>query len=556
MKPPRKAIVLAAGFGSRLSPLTLDCPKALVPLHGKPMILHVLEQLADWGVEEVMINVHHLAEKIVAALPGICPGGLKLNFSFEARILGTGGGLRRMGWFFDEVPLWICNADVYQRLDPAPLLAAWYQNAPLACLWMLPDCGPRTVKVTQGGVRDFRAGGMTFSGLHLVNRDLLAYLPDSEFSSVITAYDAALVDGKTIMGVEVPGSEWADVGTPEQLLAAEGGPVLAPGLRLRKGQVAEGLILPPHLGLSGAERKKLPEVEAVGMLPARGSDRSFRRLYHAGGSDILMCSGNARPENQRFVGHTRFLKRQGIRVPAILENREQGRWLRVEDLGGEHLLDRLQSGSPRRNLQDMKAVLEGVARFHALRVPAQLSLEPPFDQNLYAWEQALFEKEYVQRYGEVSELRKWPDLLFRVPEVLRALPRVLLHRDLQSTNVMRVQGKWVLIDYQGMRLGPAAYDLGSLLADPYVNRSRDLQQDLLDYYNQIGPATVSESVFAAGAVQRLMQALGAFGRLGALKGNERFIGHIPAALQQLQAWVPVFFEGQAARNPLKEGSDE
>ncbi|MDF3130222.1 sugar phosphate nucleotidyltransferase [Kiritimatiellaeota bacterium B1221] len=595
---PEKAIVLAAGFGSRLSPVTDFCPKPLVPLHGKAMILHQLELLQSWGVKEVLVNVHHLADVLVAELPKICPEGLKLNLSFEAEILGTGGGLRRMAWFMDDDPLWVCNADVYQKLNPEPLLNAWVKEQPLACLWMIPDQGPQTVRVEKGRVVDFRAGGQTFSGLHLMNRRTLDYLPERNFSSIIEAYDAGLAAGEKILGVEVPKSVWADVGTPDQLLAAEGGAVIFPGAQLRKTQKARGLVVAPAWGLSKAEQKALPEATAVELLPARGSDRRFRRLFFFDHSEIFIRSGEARPENNRFVGHSRFLAQRGIRVPQILKSRQQGRWLQVEDLGTEHLLDRLQAGSPARNVKDMRGVLESVAAFHALKIPAQCSLETPFDPALYAWERELFEKEYVGRFGEVSELRNHQKSLFRIPEILMAQPQVLVHRDLQSTNIMRVvetpdsrvhaevipapfrargvrpgemkpererplelprkRGtpafSWALIDYQGMRRGAAAYDLGSLLADPYVNRPLDLQMDLLKYYNQVAAEEVAVEVLAAGAVQRLMQALGAYGRLGALKGNERFLDHIPAALNQLAHWVGAFLEGQGKRNPLREDS--
>ena len=556
MKRPRKAIILAAGFGSRLSPITDHCPKPLVPLHGKAMILHQLELLQRWGVKEVLVNVHHLAHILVQELPKICPKGLKLNLSFEAEILGTGGGLRNMAWFFDEDPLWLCNADVYQRLHPKPLLDAWEKQKPISCLWMLPDQGPRTVQVQRGKVTDFRAGGKTFSGLHLLNRRIFHYLPNRNFSSIIEAYEAALAAGETIWGVEVPESEWADVGTSEQLLRAQGGPVIFPGARLAKGQKSQGLVVAPEWGLSAEEQKILPDVKAVELMSARGSDRSFRRFFFPDHSEICIRSGTARVENQRFVGHTRFLARRGIRVPGIRKSRKQGRWIQVEDLGSVHLLDRLQRGSDVRNLRDMKDVLKLVADLHAQKVPANLELEPSFDEKLYAWERELFAKEYVARHGQVSELRKAPKIVFRVSEKLLDQPQVLLHRDLQSTNVMYSEKEWALIDYQGMRLGAAAYDVASLLADPYVNRPKALQLKLLGRYNRVADAPVSRELYAAGAIQRLMQALGAYGRLGALKGNERFLKYIPAGLEQLKLWVEEFLEGQSSGNSLRGSPDE
>lgn len=559
MKSPRRAIVLAAGFGSRLSPLTLECPKPLVPLHGKPMILHLLEQLQSWGVKEVLLNVHHLADVMVQEVPRICPPGLNLNFSFESEILGTGGGLRKMAWFFSEEPLWVCNADVWQQLDPTPLVEAWNMQKPMACLWMIPDAGPRTVQVESGLVKDFRAGGMTFSGLHLLNQKVLSFLPDQNFSSIIEAYDAGLAKGEKIAGVTLPDSEWADIGTPEQLLMKQGGPVFAPGVKLRKGQQAVGIVVSPDSGLTDDERRRLPQVEAVEILPARGSDRSFRRLFSETGSQILVKSGEMRPENNRFVGHTRFLHRNGIRTPHILKQRQQGRWLQVEDLGQVHLLDRLNRASTRRNKQDMRKVLELVARFHALKPPASLKLEPAFGPDVYAWEHELFKNEFLKRHGKFSELRNGGKFFFRLSEKLCEQPQVLVHRDLQSTNIMWTGNQPALIDYQGMRLGAAAYDLGSLLADPYVNRPKALQVELLEIYNGYAEIPVSETELAVGSVQRLMQALGAYGRLGAQKQNRRFLQHIPAALQQLSLWAETadmaewldnFYEGQMTAIPL------
>ena len=539
MKPPRKAIVLAAGFGSRLAPITHQCPKPLIPLHGKPMIVHVLEQLQSWGVDEVLVNVHHLAEVMVHELPSLVPEGMKLNLSFEPSILGTGGGLRRMAWFFSKEPLWVCNADVWQKLDPKPLLNAWEKQKPLACLWMVPDKGPRTVKVEKGKVKDFHGAGafqppkassmnkdphstlMTFSGLHLINQDVLPFLPDQEFSSVITAYDKALAAGRTIIGLEVPGSEWADIGTPNQLLETEKGPV----------------IFPSNWLLTSEEQKRLPEVDRVELMPARGSDRTFRRLISKERTEILIRSGEERPENLRLVKHTRFLDRKGFRVPEIYKRAQKDRWLQVEDLGGTHLLDRLQSGSTTRNQRDMRLVLELIARFHSLKVPTSLELEPAFGPKLYAWERDLFKNEFLSRHAKVSDFRKLEKSLFRLSEDLADVPQVLIHRDLQSTNIMWLKNNPGLIDFQGMRMGSAAYDLGSLLADPYVNRSKDLQRDLVKIYNRFAERSISESEVAQGAVQRLLQALGAYGRLGAQKENQRFLRYIPAALTQLTYWA-------------------
>ena len=111
---------------------------------------------------------------------------------------------------------------------------------------------------------------------------------------------------------------------------------------------------------------------------------------------------------------------------------------------------------------------------------------------------------------------------------------VLVHRDLQSSNILLFRGQPVFIDFQGMRLGPAAYDLASLLCDPYVMLSARLQERLLEYYlSRSGRRGGSGESFWLAAVERLAQALGAYGRLSALPGLARFARHIPRALRMM-----------------------
>ena len=554
MKPPRKAIVLAAGFGSRLHPFTLDCPKALVPVKGKPMLAHTLERLASWGVTDVAVNVHTLADRMVEALPGCTPAGMRTVISFEPEILGTGGGLRRLEWFWGDEPLWICNADVVADLDPTPILKEYAKKKPLACLWMLPDAGPKTVQVEQGKVIDFRAGGMTFSGLHLASPRLLDFLPGEEtFCSVIPAYERGISAGETVCGVTVPGSTWKDIGTPAQLLDANEGSVVFPGaevgaqvnldgaivgagVRITGKRTVTGLQVSEARGLTEEERAWFPKVGRVELLPVRGSDRSYRRLFEPNGSSVLLAiSGEERPENFRVPAHTRTLSRQGVRVPQVLSCRKQNRVLVLEDVGREHLLDRLKVGSAKRNLRDMHQVIELVARLHQVRPPNDL--EPLFTPALVSWEHNLFLEQFLDRLDPDADREVLSSALARNGRRFLKQQRVLLHRDLQSTNLLWQMGEAVLIDFQGMRLGPASYDLASLLADPYVDRSPELQLELLEHYNQVAKSPVTEQEYRIGAVQRLGQALGAYGRLGQLPGTRSFLGHIPAGVRQMGLWA-------------------
>lgn len=581
MRPPRRAIVLAAGYGTRLHPFTLDCPKALVPVHGRPILAHTLERLAGWGVEEIAVNVHTHADQIVEALPGITPAGCRTVVSFEPEILGTGGALRRLGWFWGPEPLWICNADIWAEVDPSPLLRQFESRRPLACLWMVPGQGPQTVRCSPTGeVEDFRSTGLTFSGLHLTSGEILETLPQEEtFCSVIPAYENAMKQGRRVLGVEVPGSSWMDIGTPQHLLEVNGGSVqfpgsdVGPGIRLQNAIVGQGAVLrgrrtvsgqivSARIGLSPPEQKRFPKVGSVELLPVRGSDRSYRRLFSASGTSILSVSGEDRPENTRMASHTRFLRKQGIRVPELLSSWNRGRCLELEDVGRVHLLDRLQEGTSRRNRTELLTTLRLVARLHACRSPRHL--EAPFDRRLVRWEHDLFFRCFLDQMDPDADRKRLRRALSDVGRRFLSAPRVLVHRDLQSTNVLWHKGSPVLIDFQGMRKGPASYDLGSFLADPYVNRSREEQEALLEAYNAVAQQPVDLDDFRSGVTQRLCQALGAYGRLGALPGTGHFRQHIPAAVHQLsiwaadpvlQEWAASFSERQRDRNGVGGGRE-
>jgi mannose-1-phosphate guanylyltransferase len=226
LRPPKKAFILAAGFGTRIRPLSRDLPKPLMPLWGHPVLEHLLRLLRDWGVRDVLLNLHHQAGELVRFATGCPVPPLRLNFSFEPEILGTGGALRRAAWFLEEQPFWLVNADIAADLDPSPLVRAFARPNTLATLWLHPTLGPRTVVVKNGRVVGFRAphpgsaGTCTFCGLHLVSPRILDYLPREGFAGIIPAYERALTRGERIAGVCVPESFWADLGTPRHYLEA------------------------------------------------------------------------------------------------------------------------------------------------------------------------------------------------------------------------------------------------------------------------------------------------------------------------------------------------
>ena len=598
-------MVLAAGFGTRMLPLSRDLPKPLMPLWGRALLDRALDLLTGWGVREVLINLHHGAEDIRRHLAATPHPALRIQFSFEPVILGTGGALRRAAWFLDGQPFWLLNADVTAALDPRPLLRDFQRHQPLATLWLVPDQGPRTVAMRGGNIINFASaqpgapGTFTFSGLHLLSPRILNFLPRAEvFASIIPAYTAALAGGEQVRGICLPQAWWADLGTPAQYLAvhrnfpdrparaarrpgvriqgfaALGAKVrLAPGARLRdcviwdeaviqsdacveeavvgRGATVAGCVrgcaCRAERALDAAERAALRELgwsnarTTVLPLGTRGSERTFTRLCCGSRSALLIRYSPERKENTLFARQARWLKSLGLRVPSVLLDRPRQRLCVVEDLGDKDLQGLARTLPPTQLKALYQRVLREVLTLHARGADAarrqRLPLMPPFDANLYRWERDYFAEHMLQKRAGLppATVTRIKLELAQIAHRLERPAQVLIHRDLQSSNILVKRGQPHLIDFQGMRLGTAAYDLASLLCDPYVELPAFLQQELLACYaRHAAPEWAVAELFGWAAIQRLAQALGAYARLATLPGLAHFAQYIPPALRMMR----------------------
>lgn len=292
-----------------------------------------------------------------------------------------------------------------------------------------------------------------------------------------------------------------------------------------------------------------------------GSDRRFYRVKMDAAATpqrslILVKYGSGKEENRHYVRIAQFLETIGVRAPKVFFHDEAEGLIWMEDLGGRDLwTSRPASGAPwpeRRAFY--QSALEEVWRLHtrgwAGLAKFKFTLQIEFNAALYRWEQSYFFEHCLGRYfeGLVD-----PDLVARVAaqpvwealaQRLAAWPRVLVHRDFQSQNVILHAEHAHLIDFQGMRPGLAHYDLASLLHDPYAQLPATERAELLDFYLglgarvDLGPTRADfDRVFAECAVQRLMQALGAYGFLGLVKNKPEFLAHTPVALASLREVV-------------------
>jgi NDP-sugar pyrophosphorylase family protein len=236
-----KALILAAGLGARLRPLTREIPKALAPVAGVPLLERNLKQLAAQGVTEFIVNVHYKADMVEDFLRANSSFGLSVAISDERGLLrDTGGALRHAAWFFDDgQPLLLYNVDVLTSLDVRSLLAHHRQRAALATLAVSRRPSSRYFlfdsRLRLHGWRSERTGeerlpspppaapltSLAFGGVHVISPAIFPLLRGfGEAFSIIDAY-LRLAPRCLIAGFDMRDTSWIDVGSPTALQAAD-----------------------------------------------------------------------------------------------------------------------------------------------------------------------------------------------------------------------------------------------------------------------------------------------------------------------------------------------
>lgn len=215
-----KALIFAAGKGERMRPLTLHTPKALLPVKGRPLIVHHLKALAHAGVREVVVNLSWLGEQIQGALGDGSHHGLRIRYSVEGpEPLETGGGMRQALPWLGEAPFIAVNADIYTDYDYAQLP---HEPAGLAHLVLVPnpEHNPRgDFALADGHCLSEGEPRHTFAGIGVYRPALLAAHAPGTFK--LAPILRAAMSGAQVTG-ELHLGEWSDVGTPERLAALQG----------------------------------------------------------------------------------------------------------------------------------------------------------------------------------------------------------------------------------------------------------------------------------------------------------------------------------------------
>ena len=237
-----KAMVLAAGLGTRLRPLTNDRPKALVEVAGRTMLEITLSRLRAFGICDVIVNAHHFADKIVEYLEAHDNFGMRIEISREQDLLDTGGGLKKAAYFLlsnsgsGEEPFLLHNVDVMSTIDFREMLRLHAEKKALATLavrdrktsrYLLFDeqlqlCGRRSGSDAKGeivrAVKDKQA--LAFCGIHIIAPRIFPLLAEEGTFSIIKTYLRLAAAGEKIAGFRADECYWRDLGKPEDLRQA------------------------------------------------------------------------------------------------------------------------------------------------------------------------------------------------------------------------------------------------------------------------------------------------------------------------------------------------
>ena len=231
-------MILAAGLGTRLRPLTDHRPKALVEITGRTLLEITLRRLAAFGIREVIVNAHHFADMVVEYLKENGDFGMRIEISREELLLDTGGGLKKAAWFFEEThePFILHNVDVLSTIDLERMLEFHQKNRALVTLavqdretsrYLLFDehnqlCGRRAGRDRDAEIirPSAEPKALAFSGIHVIAPRFLGMMTEEGVFSIVNSYLRVARQGEKISAFRADAYYWRDLGKPENIMQA------------------------------------------------------------------------------------------------------------------------------------------------------------------------------------------------------------------------------------------------------------------------------------------------------------------------------------------------
>jgi NDP-sugar pyrophosphorylase family protein/aminoglycoside/choline kinase family phosphotransferase len=598
-------MILAAGLGERLRPITDHIPKPLVPVLGTTVLQHVLNSLSSVPYDRIGINLHHKRE-VMEKWISRCSLKERIVMFPEQSITGTGGALKNAESFLNRGTFLVHNADILSDIDLAALIGHHRSFNNLVTLAVHDFPQFNSVVIDENGFLKgigspaVERNKKAFTGIAVYDPAFLEFLPQGK-SSVVDGWMKAVGAGKRIGTCDVTGSYWSDIGTPasyadavftkmrddgESLhihptitncndLGIKGHVVVEEGasfnsvVTLRNCIVLPGAIieknnLPLKTGGSGiiencivghdftidlSESDIIRIEEGRQLIGTGGSDRKYFRVKENDETAVLMQCMQDDIDFERHIHSTSFFHEHAVPVPELKRYDGVKKQAVFEDAGDLSLYSWLKCPRDDRTIEHLyEKVIDGLVRIHSIgsdrAADVSFYRERTFDRAYFRWETDYFMQRFVKGLVKVNieNTGRIDRELKDLAELASSFPRTVVHRDFQSQNIMIVNGGDIrIIDFQGARMGPPAYDVASLLWDPYFRLRDALRNDLLHYY--VDGMTGADGRFDQDAfmksllpcrLQRHMQALGAYGFLASEKGKKYFLKFVPEGLRLLK----------------------
>lgn len=527
-----KAFILAAGLGTRLLPYTRTLPKPLFTLLSKPILEHAIQQLVDIGCHQIIINTHHLHDQLKHFISHI---DLKIDIQllYEPSILETGGAIANAKKHFKNDPFFVINADIISSIDLKHVYDTHCQSDCLATLVLHDYTQFNTVAVDDHGyILNFntKKNSLAFTGVQVLSPEIYNYFPDKHKFSSIEVYKS-LCSQKKIKACTLDNIYWSDIGTVQDYQKTS-------LLLLSAAQF--------NLPLNLIKNIKLTQ------LAGDGSDRKWFRAAHNNKSVIISDHGICLKETENFkqlkafvyIGRHLILKK--ICVPQILDHDMVSGMAILEDLGDIHLTDLIKENRKEAFIfETYKQIIDQLLEFSAKgadRFNTDWTCQTPtYSKELILEKECrYFLESFVNRYLKLSASFKTFENEFNdiAEQALVHGHTGLMHRDLQSKNIMVKNNLFYFIDFQSARIGPLQYDLASLLIDPYVNLNTEIKERLLQYITDKLLFTRKQAAdfihsFNYCCLTRNLQFLGAFSFLSQEKHKTQFEKFIPDAVNSL-----------------------
>lgn len=567
-----KGMILAAGFGTRLLPLTEKTPKPLFPILGRPLIDILICGLQRAGCEAVIINTHHLAHLIDAFVEEQAYS-IPVSTRHEPTILGTGGAIKNVEDFWDDEPFLVLNSDIFTNIDLVevyrfhlnhtdPVTLVVHDYAQFNHVWVdsmhhvsgfghTAPCPP-PARHPASSARGRMAGAaknrqLAFTGIQVLDPRILGFIPNGTFCNIIDAYCEMIAQGFAIRGFIARNHYWYDIGTMEGYRVATREALARKAFGTVISEIASDSLAWSALKGDGSDRRWYrvsiaPSPSRPPNLSPPLEQTSIILVDHGPPSEDSTCEADA------FASIGRHLYDKGVPVPRIFDYDRPTGLVVLEDLGDLHLQTLVCRADNTEEVScHYRAVIDLLIAMGvkgAKRFDLSYTYQTPcYDREvILERESRYFVEEFLNGYlgleTDFEDLKDEFEILAQ-----RALDHPytgLIHRDFQSRNILVKDEGYYFIDFQGARLGPLPYDLASLLIDPYVGLPQTLQEDLLRYYlrrvSDFMPVDPADFLHAYKycAINRNLQILGAFAFLSRVKGKKDFETYIPPAVSSLK----------------------